>query len=187
MYHVLVHSVAESVLRQIRRDELLHAGDRVGVAVSGGIDSVALLRLFDSSSRSRHRALGRSLQPPIARRSSDTDQQFVAALAHAHGLEFHTASGDVAQLANEQHSGVEAAARELRYGFFRRLLGGCISRTRLQHRSHLPPAPSEIATGHTLDDQAETVLMRVIRRTYRGLWSISPHHCGARRRGARRQ
>jgi len=41
-----VHSLAERVLGHIRRQELLRAGDRVGVAVSGGIDSVALLRLL---------------------------------------------------------------------------------------------------------------------------------------------
>jgi tRNA(Ile)-lysidine synthase TilS/MesJ len=46
MYHVCVHELAERVLEQIRREELLRAGDRVGVAVSGGIDSVALLRLL---------------------------------------------------------------------------------------------------------------------------------------------
>ncbi|MGA7753811.1 MAG: hypothetical protein WCB05_13330, partial [Candidatus Sulfotelmatobacter sp.] len=46
MYHVPVHSLAERVLSHIKRNELLKAGDRVGVAVSGGIDSVALLRLL---------------------------------------------------------------------------------------------------------------------------------------------
>ncbi|MFZ0952086.1 MAG: ATP-binding protein, partial [Candidatus Sulfotelmatobacter sp.] len=46
MYHVAVHELAEHVLVHIRREELLRAGDRVGIAVSGGIDSVALLRLL---------------------------------------------------------------------------------------------------------------------------------------------
>ena len=45
-YHVPVQSLAQRVLSHIRRQELLRAGDRVGVAVSGGIDSVALLRLL---------------------------------------------------------------------------------------------------------------------------------------------
>ena len=42
LYHVAVHELAERVLGHIQRQELLQAGDRVGVAVSGGIDSVAL-------------------------------------------------------------------------------------------------------------------------------------------------
>ncbi len=108
----------------IRREELLRAGDRVGVAVSGGIDSVALLRLLIelwqelgivlSVVHFNHRLRGAE---------SDADQEFVAGLAREHGLEFYLASGDVAQFAAKEHSGVEAAARELRYGFFRELLG----------------------------------------------------------------
>jgi tRNA(Ile)-lysidine synthase TilS/MesJ len=46
MYHVSVHELARRMLHQVRFEEFLRAGDRVGVAVSGGIDSVALLRLL---------------------------------------------------------------------------------------------------------------------------------------------
>ena len=181
---------------------MLGAGDRVGVAVSGGIDSVALLRLLIEL---RHE-LGIVLSVVhfnhgLRGAESDADREFVAALAREHGLEFHAATGEVAELAAEEHSGVEAAARELRYGFFRELLG---SGGGFEIESDIPqglkPASSaepfpivraadaapfqirnqervlnEIATGHTLDDQAETVLMRVIRGTgLRGLGGIYP-------------
>jgi tRNA(Ile)-lysidine synthase len=197
-----VHPLAERVLAHIRREELLGAGDRVGVAVSGGIDSVALLRLLIEL---RHE-LGIVLSVVhfnhgLRGAESDADREFVAALAREHGLEFHAATGEVAELAAEEHSGVEAAARELRYGFFRELLG---SGGGFEIESDIPqglkPASSaepfpivraadaapfqirnqervlnEIATGHTLDDQAETVLMRVIRGTgLRGLGGIYP-------------
>src|SRR5580693_1545182 len=124
MYHVSVHELAERVLGHIRREELLRAGDRVGVAVSGGIDSVALLRLLVEL---RHE-LGIVLSVvhfnhKLRGAESDADQEFVAGLARGHGLEFYCASGDAGELAAEEHSGVEAAARELRYGFFRELLG----------------------------------------------------------------
>src|SRR5271170_714773 len=124
MYHVSVHELAERVLSHIQREELLRAGDRVGVAVSGGIDSVALLRLLIEL---RHE-LGIVLSVvhfnhKLRGAESDADQAFVAGLAREYGLEFYFASGDVAQLAAEEHSGVEAAARELRYGFFGKLLG----------------------------------------------------------------
>src|SRR5271168_1621455 len=124
MYHVSVHQLAQRVLAHIRRDELLRAGDRVGVAVSGGIDSVALLRLMlelrgelgivVSVVHFNHKLRGAE---------SDADQEFVANLAREHELEFRAESGDVAQHAADEHSGLEAAARELRYGFFRALLG----------------------------------------------------------------
>ena len=123
MYHTSVHSLAERVLSHTKREELLRAGDRVGVAVSGGIDSVALLRLLIEL---RHE-LGIVLSVvhfnhKLRGAESDADQEFVENLAREHGLEFHSHSGDVEQLAAEEHSGVEAAARELRYGFFRSLL-----------------------------------------------------------------
>ncbi|HLW84621.1 MAG TPA: tRNA lysidine(34) synthetase TilS [Candidatus Sulfotelmatobacter sp.] len=186
-----MHGLAERVLEHIRRQELLQPGDRVGVAVSGGIDSVALLRLLIewrselgivvSVVHFDHRLRGAE---------SEADREFVAGLAREHGLEFYVESGDVGARAVEEHLVVEAAAREMRYGFFRRLLGSGEERplgakaqvisgaTDRSAESAAPPQSqllTRIATGHTLDDQAETVLMRVIRGTgLGGLGGIYP-------------
>src|SRR5216684_2550949 len=121
LYHVSVHPLAERLIGHIRRQELLKAGDRVGIAVSGGIDSVALLRLL----LELRAELGIVLSVvhfnhKLRGAESDEDQEFVEKLARDHGLEFHADSGQVAQLAATGHSGIEVAARELRYGFFRR-------------------------------------------------------------------
>jgi len=166
-----VHALAERVLAQIRRQELLHAGDRVGVAVSGGTDSVALLRLLVELRRD----LGIVLfvvhfNHQLRAAESDADQEFVARLAREHGLECYFDSDDVARHAGEERISVEAAARELRYGFFQSLVGNLLLPT-------LGPAHSldKIVTGHTLDDQAETVLMRLIRGAgLTGLGGIHP-------------
>jgi tRNA(Ile)-lysidine synthase len=214
MYHVSVHELAERVLGHIRREELLRAGDRVGAAVSGGIDSVALLRLLIELRQELGIVLSVvHFNHGLRAAESDADQEFVGGLAREHGLEFHLASGDVAQLAAQEGSGVEAAARELRYGFFRRLLGASEdddveiepeapqglkpeSSAGLNGTAEAVPLPNsivpspprtapaaalptvlldKIVTGHTLDDQAETVLMRVIRGTgLRGLGGIYP-------------
>jgi tRNA(Ile)-lysidine synthase len=245
-----VHSLAQNVLSYVRAQDLLRAGDRVGVAVSGGIDSVALLRLLLELRRELGIVVSLvHFNHGLRGAESEADQKFVAGLAREHGLEFYVDGGDVARLAAEGHSGLEAAARELRYGFFRELLGAdedevpselltgpgtsgaegqnlvapyrsaesaappqSILRPQSTPQGLKPessgatfgtaeavpfPIPTQpavgdllpiqpsteaprtildkIVTGHTLDDQAETVLMRVIRGTgLRGIGGIYP-------------
>lgn len=151
----------EKLRRYIRERRLMRAGDRVGVAVSGGADSVGLLRallelrgelgLVLSVAHFNHKLRGAE---------SDADEQFVRELADRHGLEFHGGRGDVAAAARERRVSVEEAGRELRYEFFRELLqAGRLDR---------------VATAHTADDQAETVLMRFLRgagtKGLAGIW-----------------
>jgi len=157
-----VQTVEQAVLDYIRKHNLLKAGDRLGLAVSGGADSVALLRLL----LELRRELGAVLavvhfNHQLRGEESDTDERFVADLAKRHSLDLHSASGDVATYAARKHLSVETAAREMRYTYFRRLL----AESRL----------NRIATAHTLDDQAETVLLRLVRGAgTRGLAGIYP-------------
>jgi len=134
----------------------------VGVAVSGGADSVALLRLL-LELRSQ---LGVVLSVVhfnhgLRGAESEADEQFVAQLAQQNGLELRCNRGDVMNYAASRHLSTEAAARQLRYQYFRGLLG--------EKRLNC------IATGHTLDDQAETVLLKLVRGAgTRGLAGIYP-------------
>jgi tRNA(Ile)-lysidine synthase len=165
MYHVAVHLLAERVLSHIRQQELLHAGDRVGIAVSGGIDSVALLRLLIELRGELGIVLSVvHFNHQLRGAESGADQEFVAELARQHDLIFFCDSDDVPQHAAEERMSLETAARELRYGFFHDLLG-----------IDGDPRFNKILTGHTLDDQAETVLMRLIRGAgLTGLGGIHP-------------
>jgi tRNA(Ile)-lysidine synthase len=152
----------QTVLGYIKKHDLLMPGDRVGVAVSGGADSVALLRLL----LELRRELGIVLSVvhfnhQLRGSDSDDDERFVAGLAEQHRLQFHCAGGNVADHAATHRLSLETAARELRYQYFRQLL--------------LPPGLNRIATAHTLDDQAETVLLRLVRGAgSRGLAGIYP-------------
>ena len=92
---------------------------------------------------------------------ADRDAQFVAELAKQLGVPVRTEHGDVAALAAERGQGIEEAARFLRYRVFHDLL---VSRE-----------ADAVATAHTLDDQAETVLMKILRGAWtEGLGGIAP-------------
>jgi len=157
-----VHKLAQSVLAYVRKNDLLRPGDRVGVAVSGGADSVALLRLLIDLRGELGIVLSVvHLNHQLRGSESDLDEQFVRELAASHGLAFVCESCDVNACAAEKKMSPEAAAREMRYEFFESCLrGGPLDK---------------IATAHTLDDQAETVLMKLARGAgTRGLAGIYP-------------
>jgi tRNA(Ile)-lysidine synthase len=183
LYHVAVHPLAQSFLSHIRQHELLKPGDRVGIAVSGGTDSVALLRLLLECRGD----LGVVLfvvhfNHKLRGAESEADEKFVADLAHEFNLEFICDSDDVAGHARELGISLETAARELRYGFFRHLIrSGFPGNDQVKILTSGKTSPSwgtrlnKMLTGHTLDDQAETVLMRLIRGAgLRGLGGIHP-------------
>jgi tRNA(Ile)-lysidine synthase len=154
-----VQPLASTVLAYIRKHALLKAGERVGVAVSGGADSVALLRLLLELRSEIGIVLSVvHFNHQLRGAASDADAQFVTDLARHHKLDLHCESGDTNAYAG---LGIETAARELRYQYFRHLL----AEARL----------NRIATAHTLDDQAETVLLKLARGAgSRGLAGIYP-------------
>lgn len=146
----------------IREQELMRPGDRVGVAVSGGADSVGLLRgLLELRDELGVVLSVAHFNHKIRGAEADSDEEFVRQLAERLGLQFHCGSGDATVHAREHKLSLETAARELRYGFLRGLLTG--------------GALDKVATGHTMDDQAETVLMRLVRGAgTKGLAGIYP-------------
>jgi tRNA(Ile)-lysidine synthase len=158
-----VHELAERLLKTIRKLASIRAGDRLAVAVSGGADSVALLCLLLELRAELGAVLSVAhVNHKLRGEESDEDERFVAKLAGQHGLELHVCAAPVDGKHNSEiGSGVEAAGRELRYGFFRQLAR--------------EGRVTKIATAHTLDDQAETVLLRIFRGTgIRGLSGIHP-------------
>lgn len=141
-------------LRAFNREYALIApGDRVTAAVSGGADSIALLFALyllkdelDITLEAAH------FNHHLRGEESDRDEAFVQAFCDRYEIPLHIGGGEIIP----GKKGLEAAARDARYAFLRSL-------------------PGKVATAHTADDNAETVLMRMIRGTgLKGLGAIAP-------------
>jgi tRNA(Ile)-lysidine synthase len=149
-------------LSSLKKQEMIRPGDRVGVAVSGGADSVALLLLLHELRTELGIVLSVvHFNHKLRGKASDADEKFAAKLAAKLGLEFHSASVFVAKKAKEEKANLEDAARRARYDYFRSLVESGVC--------------GHIAVAHTADDQAETVLAHILRGTgLAGLGGIHP-------------
>ncbi len=143
-------SVVRKVLQTIARYEMFRPGDRVGVAVSGGADSVALLHCLRELAEPLAISLGvLHLDHQLRGAESDGDRDFVRRLASDLKVRFITQSVDVRAEAGRAGENLEQVGRKLRYQWFTALLAQGMF--------------AKIATGHTQSDQAETVLLRLLR------------------------
>lgn len=137
----------------LRQQNMLCPGDTLICAISGGADSVAMTFAFYLLKEQ----LGITLEAAhfnhhLRGGESDRDQRFVEDFCAGYGIPLHLGGGTI----TPGKKGLEAAARDARYAFLRSL-------------------PGKIATAHTADDNAETVLMRMIRGTgLKGLGAIAP-------------
>lgn len=157
--------LVERVLATIRKHGLVQPGTRVVAAVSGGADSVALALALGALAPSHDFTLAglAHLHHGLRGAEADADERHVAALASRLGVPLISARENVAVLAAEAGESVEAAARRARYAFLERAaseLGAGV-----------------VATGHTADDQAETLMLRLMRGAgLQGLSAIRPRN-----------
>lgn len=141
-------------------------GDRICCAVSGGADSVALLLSLHAANTLGPNALGVGLSAVhihhgLRGEAADLDAAFVESLCQRLGISLHLQRVDVPAHAATSGEGTEEAARTLRYQVFHELLAS--------------GKATAILTAHTLDDQAETVLMKLLRGAWTdGLSAIYP-------------
>ena len=138
-----------------RAHGLIEKGDRIVCAVSGGADSMALLwslyllkEEWDLTVEAAH------FNHHLRGEESDRDEAFVRDFCEGYGIPLYVGSAEV----KPGRKGLEAAAREARYAFLRTL-------------------PGKIATAHTADDNAETILLHLVRGTgLKGLGGIMPRN-----------
>ena len=137
----------------IRQQNMITPGDRVICAISGGSDSVALLfALYLLKDKLDIQLEAAHFNHHLRGEESDRDEAFVRAFCDRYDIPLSVGSGVV----TAGKKGLEAAARDARYAFLRTL-------------------PGKIATAHTADDNAETILMHLIRGTgLKGLGGIMP-------------
>lgn len=141
------------LLSFVRRYEMLQPGDTVVCAVSGGADSMALLwALYLAQDKLNIRLSAAHFNHGLRGEESDRDEAFVRDFCTGYKIPYVCGHGAV----TAGKKGLEAAARDARYAFLRSL-------------------PGKIATAHTADDNAETVLMHMVRGTgLKGLGGITP-------------
>ena len=133
--------------------QMLQPGETVVCAVSGGADSVALLMaMYLLREKLQVTVEAVHFNHGLRGQESDAEEAFVRQLCDRYDIPLHVGRGQVAA----GKKGLEAAARDARYSFFATL-------------------PGKIATAHTADDNAETVLMHMVRGTgLKGLGAIAP-------------
>jgi len=160
--HAPHKDLLEDVRDFIRRHGMVQSGEKVLVAVSGGADSVALLDILSRLREALHIRLHVAhLNHSLRGRDSDEDARFVEALCSDLGIPFTGGIKDVRAFVREQRLSSEEGARIVRYRF-------------LEEVSEEVGA-ARIATGHTADDQAETVLFRLLRGSgVKGLGGMHP-------------
>ncbi|MDD5174006.1 MAG: tRNA lysidine(34) synthetase TilS [Candidatus Omnitrophota bacterium] len=155
-------NLIERVLKTIRNYEMLKPGDTVLVAVSGGPDSVFLLRALThlKTKLKLNKVVVCNLDHGIRGKESSEDSAFVKKIAEDLNLGFIHKKIDLSKKRSKDLS-TEEAAREERYKFF--------------NDAARKVKADVLATGHTLDDQAETILMRIIKgASLKGMVGISP-------------
>lgn len=139
----------------LREYPMMQPGDRIICALSGGADSVAMAFAFYLLKDELEIQLEAAhFNHHLRGEESDRDEAFVRSFCDRYDIPLHVGSGEI----KPGKKGLEAAARDARYAFLRNL-------------------PGKIATAHTADDNAETVLLHLIRGTgLKGLGGITPIH-----------
>jgi len=141
----------KQVLNTIRSYNLITENDNILIAVSGGYDSMALLYLLMKARKYINFNIHIAHVNHGVRNEAIYDEIFVERTAKKLGLPYYSKRVDMDGYAREKSISSEEAGRELRYGFFREVLASIDG--------------DKIAVAHNMDDQAETLLMRIMRGT----------------------
>lgn len=151
-----------NILNYLRSEHLIEAGDRIAVACSGGSDSMVLLHLlYGLRKQMKIEVSALHLEHGIRGRESLEDANFVESYCREHGIPLLLEHADVPTYCREHGIGIEDGARRIRQAFFRRAVEENFC--------------NKVATAHHREDNAETILFRLLRGCgIRGACGIRP-------------
>lgn len=142
-------NVCEKIKVNIDKHKMINAGDTIVIGVSGGADSMALLKFFiDSKNFYNIKIIAAHVNHCLRGWESDRDENFVKEFCNKNNIDLRVLKVDVMDLADESGIGIEECARNVRYNFFNKLA---------------KEPSSKIATAHTLSDNVETVILNLSR------------------------
>lgn len=155
----------EDILKTIEKYNLIQNGDKIVVGLSGGPDSISLINVLDEIRKDETLSLKFDIIAAHInhniRKEAKSDEDFVVNYCKEKNIEVHVLSIDIKKKAREEKRGTEETGRNVRYNFFEEIL----TKTKA----------NKIATAHTANDNAETVLMNMIRGSgSSGLKGIRP-------------
>ena len=141
----------EKVLETIKKYNLIENGDKIVIGVSGGPDSIALLNMLLEIKRDNIINFDMVVCHinHMIREEANDDEEYVLEFCKKYNVEFYSKRIEIEKIAKESKIGTEEAGRNARYEFFSEILEKTSS--------------NKIATAHTSNDNAETVLMNIIR------------------------
>lgn len=147
-----MQQMKEKVLKTINTHSLIESGESILIGVSGGPDSVCLLHILHSMSQKLGiKIFVAHINHMLRGTESDMDEEFVKNLCKELGINLFSASLNISEIAEKENISIEEAARKGRYNqfdLFAKKIGNC-----------------KIAVAHNKNDQAETIMMNIIRGT----------------------
>ena len=141
----------KSVEKTIEKYGIIQKGDKIGVACSGGKDSMTLLHYLNSISKEKGFEVIAITVDHGIRETSDNDAEFVVNYCNTMGIKVIKQKVNALKVSQDKNVTIETAARECRFKVFKALLNKGIV--------------NKIALGHHLQDQAETILLNIFRGT----------------------
>lgn len=139
----------DKVFKVIEKNKMFKTGEVIGIAVSGGIDSMCLLHFLASNKEKYDIDIVAITVDHCIRENSANDTMFVMDYCRQNHIRCHRFRVDALKIAKDKNIGIEQAAREARYGVFDALIKKGII--------------DKIALAHHISDQAETILMHILR------------------------